>query len=304
MSKNVIVFGGSGFLGSHVADTLSENGYKVVLFDLQPSPYIRSDQTMVVGNIFDIEKVNAAMKGQNIVFHFAGLSDLDIGKDQPMEVVNQNILGTINLLNEAVKNNIQRFVFASTIYVYSRLGGFFRCSKQATELFIEEFKNRYGLDYTVLRYGSLYGTRADHSNGIRRYLLEALRDGKITFPGTGDEMREYINVKDAARLTLDILSPEYQNQYIFATGHHPMKTRDMMKMIKEIFKKETFKKDITFEFSTTPHNSDYSPTSYSFTPKIAYKLVSNLYMDMGQGFLECLQDIKEDLDHSENKDFQ
>ena len=290
MSKNAIVFGGSGFLGSHVADNLSEHGYNVTLFDIQPSPYIRPDQTMIVGDILNSDKVNNALKNQNVVFHFAGLSDLDKGTDQPLEVVNQNILGTINLLNGAVKNNIQRFVFASTIYVYSRLGGFYRCSKQATELFIEEFKNCYGLDYTVLRYGSLYGTRADDSNGIRNYLLQGLRDGKITYPGTGDEMREYINVKDAARLTTDILSPEYKNQYIVVTGHHPMKTRDMLEMIKEMLKK-----DITFEFSITPHPAHYNLTPYSFTPKIGSKLVSNLYVDMGQGFLECLQELSQDL---------
>jgi len=174
MSKNAIVFGGSGFLGSHVADNLSEHGYNVTLFDIQPSSYIRPDQTMIVGDILNSDKVNNALKNQNVVFHFAGLSDLDKGTDQPLEVANQNILGTINLLDGAVKNNIQRFVFASTIYVYSRLGGFYRCSKQATELFIEEFKNRYGLDYTILRYGSLYGTRADDSNGIRNYLLQGV----------------------------------------------------------------------------------------------------------------------------------
>ena len=288
MSKNAIVFGGSGFLGSHVADNLSEHGYNVTLFDIQPSPYIRPDQTMIVGDILNSDKVNNALKNQNVVFHFAGLSDLDKGTDQPLEVVNQNILGTINLLNGAVKNNIKRFVFASTIYVYSRLGGFYRCSKQATELFIEEFKNRYGLDYTVLRYGSLYGTRANDSNGVRRYLLQALRDVIITYPGTGDEMREYINVKDAAQLTTDILSPEYKNQHIVVTGHHPMKTRDMLEMIKEMLKK-----DITFEFSITPHDAHYNLTPYSFTPKIGSKLVSTLYVDMGQGFLECLQELSQ-----------
>ncbi|MCH2389963.1 MAG: NAD-dependent epimerase/dehydratase family protein, partial [Nitrospinales bacterium] len=58
MSKNVIVFGGSGFLGSHVADNLSEHGYNVTLFDIQPSPYIRPDQTMIVGDILNSDKVN------------------------------------------------------------------------------------------------------------------------------------------------------------------------------------------------------------------------------------------------------
>ena len=294
MSKNAIIFGGSGFLGSHVADNLSERGYNVTLFDIRPSPYIQPDQNMIVGDILDSSKVNNALKSQNIVFHFAGLSDLDKGTDQPLKVVNQNILGTINLLNGAVKHNIERFVFASTIYVYSRLGGFYRCSKQATELFIEEFQNRYDLDYTVLRYGSLYGTRADDNNGIRSYLLQGLRDGKITYPGTGNEMREYINVKDAARLTVDILSPEYKNKHIVVTGHHPMKTIDMLEMIKEMLKK-----DITFEFSIEPNDSHYSITPYSFIPKVGSKLVSNLYVDMGQGFLECLQELSQGLTHHE-----
>ena len=291
--KNALVFGGSGFLGSHVADALSEVGYKVSLFDLQASPYIRPDQTMVVGNILDTDNVNDAMKGQDVVFNFAGLSDLDMGKDQPMEAVNQNILGTINLLNGSVKNNIQRFVFASTIYVYSDLGGFYRCSKQATEIFIEEFNNRYGLEYTILRYGSLYGPRAGVNNGIRRYLSQGFREGKITYPGTGDEMREYIHVRDAARLSVDILSSEYKNKHIVITGHHQLKTKNMLEMIKEILKK-----DITLEFSHTPNNFHYSLTPYSFTPKIGSKLVSNLYVDMGQGFLECLQEIRQNPDHS------
>ena len=101
MPKNAIVFGGSGFLGSHVADTLSERGYKVTIFDQHPSSHIRPDQTMAVGSILDIDKVNDSMTDQNIVFHFAGLSDLDIGRDQPLEVVNQNILGTIKLIERS-----------------------------------------------------------------------------------------------------------------------------------------------------------------------------------------------------------
>jgi UDP-glucose 4-epimerase len=91
-------------------------------------------------------------------------------------------------------------------------------------------------------------------------------------------------------LTEDILSPEYTNQHIVITGHYPMKTRDMLEMIKEMLKK-----DITFEFSITHHDAHYKLTPYSFTPKIGSKLVSNLYVDMGQGFLECLEELSQDL---------
>ena len=292
MSQKAIVFGGSGFLGSYVVEELSREGYQVTVFDRSPSPYLEADQEMIVGDILDAVQVRDAVKGKDVIFHFAGLSDLDMGTDQPLEVVHQNIAGTVHLLNAAVEAKVQRFVFASTIYVYSNLGGFYRCSKQATELFIEEFNRRYELDFTVLRYGSLYGARANDGNGIRRFLLQGFHDEKIVYPGTGDETREYIHVKDAARLTVDILSSEYKNKHIVITGHHPMKTREMLEMIREILKK-----DIKLEFSNTPNNFHYTMTPYSFTPKIGSKLVSNLYVDMGQGLLECLQEISRELDH-------
>ncbi len=297
MSKKAIVFGGSGFLGSHVADVLSENGYDVTIFDQKPSNYLRSDQFMVVGNILDIDQVRQAMKGQDIVYHFAGLADLDRAASRPLESVNQNIVGTVHLLDAAVEFKVERFVFASTIYVYSRLGGFYRCSKQATELFVEEYNNCYGLDFTILRYGSLYGTRANKENGIRCFLYQGLTADKIIYPGTGDEVREYINVKDAARLSVDTLVSEHKNKHIVITGHNPMKSREMLQMIQEMIGQK-----ISLEFSESFSDFHYTLTPYSFTPKIGSKLSSNLYTEMGQGFLECLQEISNELNLSKAED--
>ena len=84
MSQKAIVFGGSGFLGSYVVEELTRKGYKVTVFDRRSSSYINSDQKMIVGDILDAEQVRGALKGQDIVFHFAGLSDLDLGADQPL----------------------------------------------------------------------------------------------------------------------------------------------------------------------------------------------------------------------------
>ena len=291
MSKQVIIFGGSGFLGSHVVEELNRRGYEVTVFDKRPFPLPDCEHKMIVGDILDPDLVKNSIKGHDAVFHFAGLSDLDLGSAQPLEVVQQNIIGTVNLLSGALEAKLERFVFASSIYVYSNLGGFYRCSKQAAELFIEEFNSCYGLDFTILRYGSLYGTRANNSNGIRRFLLQGLSEGKIDYPGTGDEVREYIHVKDAARLTVDILSPEYKNKHIVITGHHPIKTREMMEMIREILNK-----DIKLKFSDVLNNFHYTLTPYSYTPKVGSKLVSNCYVDMGQGLLECLQEISRDLE--------
>lgn len=294
MGEKVIVFGGSGFLGSHVADVLSDQGLQVTLFDLKQSPWAKSDQDMIVGNILDFNRVVEAIKGNEIVYHFAGLANLDDATTKPIETVSENIMGTVNLLEASVCEGVERFVFASTIYVYSGLGGFYRCSKQACELYIEEYQKRYGLDFTTLRYGSLYGPRADQRNGIRRYLYQALKDGKILFPGTGEEIREYVHVCDAAQLSVETLSEEFKNQYAIITGNHPMKSKEMLMTIQEILQQKP-----KIEFVSSPDNIRYTLTPYSFIPKIGKKLVGRHYIDLGQGLLECLHEISNHLDQTE-----
>jgi len=172
--------------------------------------------------------------------------------------------------------------------VYSQKGGFYRCSKQASEVYVEEFQRRFGLDYTILRYGTLYGPRADERNSVHRYLKDAFDSGRLSCDGTGEEIREYINVRDAARLSVEILNDEYRNKHIIITGHHPMKFKDMLFMIREILGKK-----ISIEFSNEENQDHYNITPYSFSPKIGQKLVSHYYLDMGQGLLECLHEIHE-----------
>jgi UDP-glucose 4-epimerase len=281
-----IVFGGSGFLGSHVADCLTRRGYGVTIFDVKPSPYLLPEQTMVVGDILDEAAVNAVIKGQDVVYNFAGIADLDDATTKARLTVQLNVQGNLNIMEGCLRTPIKRFVYASTIYVYSQKGGFYRCSKQAAEIYIEEYLHRYGLDFTILRYGTLYGPRADERNSIYRYLQQALEKGRIVCQGSGEETREYIHVADAARLTVDILHEDYRNRHIIITGHHPMKFKEMLLMIKEILGG-----NISIEFSGEQDAHHYSLTPYSFVPKIGHKLVDHCYLDMGQGLLECLHEM-------------
>jgi hypothetical protein len=85
------------------------------------------------------------------------------------------------------------------IYVYSRDGGFYQCSKQSAEHYVEEYQRRYGLDYTILRYGSLYGPRSDHRNGLWRIVKSALDAGGVSYQGSSEEIRDYIHVEDAGQ---------------------------------------------------------------------------------------------------------
>lgn len=282
-----IVFGGSGLIGSHLADRLTEVGYDVTIFDLKPSPYLLPGQEIIIGDILDKKAVFDAVKGCDYIYNFAGMADLDAATTEPLRTIEQNIMGTAILLETTLRSRAKRFIQASTIYVYSDTGGFYRCSKQAAELYVEEYNRKFGLEYTILRYGTVYGPRADSRNSIYRYLKQALDEGKIDCGGTGDETREYIHVRDAAQLSVDILADKYRNKQVIITGHHPMRLRDMLYTIREILSNRI---EINFEASKsdTPH---YNITPYSFVPKIGRKLVTHEYVDMGQGLLECISEI-------------
>lgn len=288
-AMKVTVFGGSGFLGSHVADALTEAGHVVTIYDLRPSVYLQPTQKMIVGDILDEKLVREAVRDQDVLFNFAGLADIDEAKSKPIETVEYNILGNAVLLEAARQEKIKRFVYASTIYVYSDSGSFYRCSKCACEMYIETYQKQYGLNYTILRYGTLYGTRADMRNSVYRFLVQAMSEGKITYPGNGNEIREYINVLDAASASVEILNDEFINQQIIFTGHYPMKVSELFTMMREILKK-----DIEISYSQPKSNDPmehYTVTPYTFVPKLGRKYVKHYYVDMGQGLLLCMQEI-------------
>lgn len=298
MSKeSAIVYGASGFLGSHVADALSGCGYNVRLFDRRPSPYRRDDQEMILGDIMNLDQVIEAAKGVDVVYNFAAIADIDEATDKPIATATINVLGNMHALEAARLAEARRFVFASTIYVYSESGSFYRASKQAAERFIETYHERYGLDYTILRYGSLYGQRADSRNGIYRMLHEAVEKHSITYHGSGEAIREYIHVEDAARMSVQVLEPEFANRHLILTGQERLRIKDVMTMISEIM---PWKIDLHFDQARAGHH--YEVTPYAFQPRLGRKLVLNEHVDLGQGLLDCLRDIHQNMRHSGEDD--
>jgi len=283
---NVTVFGGAGFLGSHVADCLSEQGHNVLIFDRAKSPYLRPDQEMLVGNILDEKNVRKAVEFADVVYNFIALADIEEASQDPIETVKINILGNTIILDAARRANVKRYLFASTIYVYSDSGSFYRSSKQACELLIENYHTLYGLDYTILRYGSLYGPRTDERNFIYSVLKTALLDKVIEREGDGEEIREYIHVYDASKLSVEVLNEEYRNRCIIVTGNEQIKIKDLLTMMKEILKG-----DVTLKFLPAKSHEHYEITPYVFKPQMATKIRGKEHLDMGQGVLDILDEI-------------
>ena len=289
MSQKVLVTGASGFLGSHIADALSDKGYQVTVYDIAESPYLREDQEFMLGDIRDADALKEQLKGFDYVYHLAALADLNAAKTRPLETVSINIQGTANLLDAARVNNIKRFVFGSTVYVYSREGGFYRCSKQACENYVEEFYNRYGLEYTILRYGSLYGTRTDMANGVYRLLKTYMDNDQMEHSGRSSDKRDYIHAYDAARVSAGILDDSYINKNLVLTGNDKLEVSELFKMFGEILGKDT---KVRFLGDEGKGNGHYNLTPYAYTPKLGSKLVSNEYVDMGQGIIQVIEEIE------------
>ena len=168
MIKKAVVFGGSGFLGSHVADALSVAGLDVVVFDRSSSSFLKSEQKMVVGDILDMGLVQDTVDGSDYVYNFAAVADIAQATEDPIKTIECNVLGTAKILEACRLVGVKRFLFGSSIYVYSNHGSFYRTSKQSAELLIENYSQDFGIDYTILRYGSLYGPRANKFNNFRK----------------------------------------------------------------------------------------------------------------------------------------
>lgn len=292
VNKKVVVFGGSGFLGSYVADELTRRGCDVVIADMSSSKYLLNNQKFVECNITNYEKIKEIVHSVDIVYNFIAIANIDEAIHKPLNTMNINVMGHLNIL-EACREakNIQRVVYASSAYALSEEGSFYGISKQTSEKLSEEYYQRYGLKYTVIRYGSLYGERASHNNYIYNLLHDAIHSGELLYKGDGEDLREYIHAADAAKLSVDILEDkQYENEHIILTGIEKLKRIDLLTMINEIMQNKLNIKQIDSD-----NMGHYKITPYSFHPTVAKKLVANPYIDLGQGLLECIQKIHNEM---------
>ena len=247
---------------------------------------MKDSQHMIVGDILEIDQVCSAVKDVDIVYHFAGIAGILEANANPLKTVHCNVIGTTNVLEACVKAKITRIIFASTVYVYSDHGGFYRSTKQAAELLIENYHKYFDLDFTILRFGSLYGRRGNEFNFIHNIITQALVEGKMVRSGNGDEIREYIHVEDAAKACVDILNKDFKNEYVILTGSQSIKVKDLLKMIGEMFNNQ-----VAIEFNDHKEQDHYEITPFTFRPRIAKKYYPTTQIDLGQGILDTIYDI-------------
>lgn len=280
----ILITGGSGFLGGHLVEGLTKVGHKCTIYDFEKPNFKIKNTLFIEGDILDEKKIGKALNGIDIIYHFAGEADISNSNKFPNSAVENNILATSKLLNLAVKKKIKRFIFASTVYVYSEQGGVYRTTKQACELLIENYKNIYNLDFTILRFGSLYGPRANNFNWLKNVISNLKKNKNILRETSGNELRSYIHVLDAAKLSIKAMSPKYKNNYLMLTGSQAITVKELLLLLKEISGSTS---KITFK-NLKKTGDHYMITPFSFKPRMATKIKNDDEIDLGQGLYDLI----------------
>ena len=237
MKKNILITGGSGFIGSHVVDVLLKNKYQVTILDLnQPK---RKDVKFIKGSILDKSIIRSALKNINIVFHLAAVSDITKVKGIPLKTIETNILGTTFLLESARNVNIDRFVFAGSIYSYGTAGNLYTTSKTASELIIKNYKLIYGQKFTILRYATAYGPGNRKVDAVSIFVSRALKNLDLIIHGDGQQKRNYIYAEDLGYGSLAALKEKSTNKTITLAAKKNTKIIDLAKMIIKITKSKS-----------------------------------------------------------------
>lgn len=293
--KKVLVFGGVGFLGYYLVNELLRRGYRVTVADISDRREIRNINYYKcdITDKVNIEEVFAT-DTYDFVYNLAGFANIDRAIANPVRTLNLNVIGNMFIIEECLKNNVEKYIFASSAYAVSDKGSFYGISKLASEKIIEEYHTKYDLNFVILRYGSVYAEKDYDNNYIYSLVKEAVNTGAINHKGDGNEIREYIHAADAGKLSVDVIeNNKFNNQHVILTGNERMRRIELFGMIKEILNN-----DLKIYCSDTGEYSDhYKFTPYSFAPTASKKYIANPHIDMGQGLLECVRAV-----YSQNED--
>jgi UDP-glucose 4-epimerase len=232
MNKIFLVTGASGFIASHVSDFLAAKGHKVVLLDKKKSIYKKKNQKMIVGNLKKSSVLQKATKNVDTVFHFAATADLKEADENPFNSIENNVSGTIKLLKACINNKVKKIIFASSIYAISEQGGIYSATKLSSEMLLEKLCKKFNIKYVILRFGTVYGERANKFNTVENFIKDAKNKLHIYRETKGNEVRSYIHVKDVAKIVFESTKKTHENGYYNIFGNKKIIVKNLLNILK------------------------------------------------------------------------
>lgn len=237
----VLVTGGAGFIGSHVADAMVEAGHQVSIVDslwkrgggklenLNPQAqfYAVDVRDPGLADVFEVER-------PEVVCHLAAQHSVSISTEVPAYDADVNVLGLINLLQICVRYGTRKVIFASSAATYGVVEEMpvhentlqcpespYGITKMVSEHYLRCWKKLYDLDFTALRYGNVYGPRQDPSGeaGVIAIFTNAiLNQEPVRIDWDGEQQKDYVYVQDVARANLLALTRGSGEAFGIATG--------------------------------------------------------------------------------------
>lgn len=221
----ILITGGCGFIGSHIAEALVADGTKVRVFDNFSSGKLENLKgfgegiEVIRGDVCDPEALRAAMKGVSRVFHEAALVSVGVSVEKPIDNDSINIRGTLNVLQAAREAKVKRVVFATSAAVYGNNPVLpkredmlpepespYALGKLTGEYYLKLYSSLYGVETVALRYFNVFGPRQDGKSmysGVISRFTDDLRSCRIpTIFGDGQQTRDFVYVKDVVQANL------------------------------------------------------------------------------------------------------
>lgn len=225
MVKKVLLTGGAGFIGSHIADELLFRNYTVKILDNFSTgnknniKNILNNIDLIEGDIRDPDTVSIAMQDVNIVIHHAALPSVPRSINDPITTNHVNVNGTLNLLWAAVEKKVEKFIFASSSSVYGNSNETvkherlilnplspYAVTKLTVENYCRVFSEIYGLNTVCLRYFNVFGPRqnpnSQYSAVIPKFIKIISEDNRPVIFGDGTQSRDFTFVKNVVNANL------------------------------------------------------------------------------------------------------
>lgn len=296
MSKKALVTGGAGFIGSHVADELLMNGYDVVILDDLSGGFeenVPNKATFVKGSINDERLINDLFSKYKFshVFHLAAYAAEGLSHFIRKFNYENNLIGSINLINASIKNEIKCFVFTSSIAVYGKNQlpmiedmtpmpeDPYGISKYAVEQDLKTAHEMFGLNYIIFRPHNVYGERQNigdrYRNVIGIFINNLLQDKKMPIFGDGEQKRAFTHILDVAPIIAESIEHSEVYQQAFNIGADiPYTVNELTKFVAE-----AMGKDVEVEFHPARNEVKFAYADHSklkkffpkYDPKVSLK---------------------------------
>ena len=295
----IIVTGGSGFIGSHVADTLAALGHEVCIYDLD-SPQHTTACEFVRGDTRDVDRLTKTIRPGDMIYHLAAEANVNRFFESPLFSNENTSHSALCVLEAARRTGASRVLLASTEWVYGSAIGdevsviteecayasapdhLYTCAKIAAELFCVGYRNLYGVEYTIMRYGIPFGERGRAETVTPTFIRRILRDETIRIHGNGSQYRQFIYVRDLAEGNAACLHENARNQVFNLNGKEKITVLQVVNVLERILGKKArmeFVEDRKGNFKGRFISSDKAKRLLDWEPRHSYEQALSAYVE-------------------------